>query len=181
MKNYKFCLFAALVLILPLVPFYLKLTSRGHVCPATARISAELSRERVVAYSDYLMIEAGEEDPHIPFLDSFEGSSTNGAWVTMLAINNTRAKDWLDRDKNTVLTILVRSVERRDWKRYTYSDIYLAVGRDIWKAEVDIMQQKYIWNLINQHHGALEKCSGKELLEELAKRSVNGLSKITDS
>ena len=145
MKNYKFCLFAALVLILPLVPFYLKFTSQGHVCPARARISAELSRERVVAYSDYLMIEAGEEDPHIPFLDSFEGSSTNGAWVTMLAINNTRAKDWLDRDKNTVLTILVRSVERRDWKRYTYSDIYLAVGRDIWKAEVDIMHQKYNW------------------------------------
>lgn len=181
MKNYKFCLFAALVLILPLVPFYLKLTSRGHVCPATARISAELSRERVVAYSAYLMIEAGEEDPHIPFLDSFEGSSTNGAWVTMLAINNTRAKDWLEQDEDTVLTILVRSVERRDWKRYTYSDIYLAVGRDIWQAEVDIMHQKYIWNLINQHRGALEKCSGKELLEELAKRSVNGLSKITDS
>ena len=122
MKNYKFCLFAALVLILPLVPFYLKLTSRGHVCPAT--LKDEWNRKRVLGYSDYLMIEAEKEDPHIPFLDTIEGSTTNGTMVTMLAI---------------------------------------------------------IWNLINQHRGALEKCSGKELLEELAKRSVNGLSKITDS
>ena len=105
MKNYKFCLFAALVLMLPLVPFYLKLTSRGHVCPAT--LKDEWNRKRVLGYSDYLMIEAEKEDPHIPFLDTIEGSTTNGTMVSMLAINNTRAKDWLEQDEDTVLTILV--------------------------------------------------------------------------
>ncbi len=179
MKNYVVNSGLALAVIIPLLMFYLKFTSRGHVCPAT--LKDEWNRKRVLGYSDYLMIEAEKEDPHIPFLDTIEGSTTNDTMVTMLAINNTRAKDWLEQDEDTVLTILVRSVELHNGERYTYSDIYLTVGRDIWKAEVDIVQQKYIWNLINQHRGALEKCSGKELLDELTKRSVNGLSKITDS
>ena len=179
MKNYKFCLFAALVLILPLVPFYLKLTARRHVCPAT--LKDEWNRKRVLGYSDCLMIEAGKEDPHIPFLDTLEGTAKNGTTLIMLALNNTRAQDWLEQDENSVLTILMRSAELHEGKRYIYSDIYVTVGRDIWKAEVDIRHQKYIWDLINRHRGALEKCSGKELLDELAKRSVNGLSKITDT
>ena len=169
-----------LVLGLSLVYFYLY--SYGGRCRDRVSDKDARNTECLIMYVVTLLQESAKPEPHIPYLDSFDGFSRDSFSQpeAILALNNTKIEDWQKQSDDTILSIMVRTTPYLKDYRRCWVDFYIATGSSIWKVEAEPALQQYIWSLVNQHQGALEKCSANELIDELAKRSQDGFSKIYD-